>query len=375
MRDTGQPWANDPAAADDPEETVRELGRAAARAATALAAVVTRADDETAFACVLALDEAFTRFAGVLSVLPQALELAAPGRTVSARLAQRQAELAAADIELAGLRTELDTLTEVEQGLRDAEAEGELLTARLADLTKARERAEQLPAVRERLAAFEAAVAATAAEDADTMARLTEGIRQLSALTARQRMVLGAQLEQAIAEMAAADEALARQQARIERLKAGQASLEAESTALTESFGHELDALAKWRQADADLTDALDTAGAPATGSNLDRLRGILTDLDTRLADIDGRLRPLLEARAKAREEALRVRNLSDHHAGLQGGASGCAEGLRSGSISATVSSGSRHRCRVLCHGPAITVASAGNAIASAVQAAYAASG
>jgi len=33
---------------------------------------------ETAFARVLALDEAFTRFAGVLSVLPQALELAAP---------------------------------------------------------------------------------------------------------------------------------------------------------------------------------------------------------------------------------------------------------------------------------------------------------
>gem|GEM_PF-4632850 len=271
---------------------------------------------------------------------------------MSARLAQRQAQLAAADIELAGLRTELDTLSEVEQGLRDAEAERELLTARLTDLTKARERAEQLPAVRERLAAVKAAVAATAAEDADTMARLTEGIRQLSALTARQKKVLGAQLEQAIAEMAAADEALARQQARIERLKADQASLEEESTALTESFGHELDALGKWRQADADLTDALDTVGAPAAGSNLDRLRGILTDLDTRLANIDSRLRPLLEARTRAREEALRVRNLSDHHAGLQGWASGCAEGFRSGSTSATISSGSRDRCRVLCHGP-----------------------
>jgi chromosome segregation ATPase len=310
VRDTGQPSANDPAAADDPEATVRELGRAAAMAAAALAAVVTRADDETAFACVLALDEAFTRFAGVLSVLPQALELAPPGRTVSARLAQRQAELSAADIELTGLRTELDTLSEVEQGLRDAEAERELLTARLEDLTKARERAEQLPAVRERLAAFEAA---------DTIARLTEGIRQLSALTDRQRMVLGAQLEQAITEMAAAGEALARQQARIKRLKADQARLEAESTALTESFGHELDALAKWRQADADLTNALDTARAPAAESNLDQLKGILIDLETRLADIDSRLRPVLEARARAREEALRVRNLSDHHAGLQG--------------------------------------------------------
>lgn len=318
MRDTGQPSANDPAVADDPEATVREFGRAVARAATALGAVVTRADDEIAFACVLALDEAFTRFAGVLSVLPQALELAAPGRTVSARLAQRQAELAAADIELARLRTELDRLTEVEQGLRDAEAERELLTARLADLTKVRERAEQLPAVRERLAAFEAAVAATAVEDADTMARLTAGIRQLSALTARQRLVLGAQLEHAIAELAAAEEALARQQARIERLKADQASLEAESTALPESFGDELDALAKWRQADADFADALDaTDGAPATGPTLSRVRGVLTDLDTRLADIDSRLRPLLEARTIAREEALRVRNLSDHHAGF----------------------------------------------------------
>jgi chromosome segregation ATPase len=170
-----------------------------------------------------------------------------------------------------------------------------------------------------RLAAFEAAVAATAAEDADTIARLIEGIRQLSALTARQRMVLGAQLEQAIAEMAAADEALARQQARIERLKADQASLEEESTALTESFGHELDALAKWRQADADLADALDaTDGGPATGPTFSRVRGVLTDLDTRLADIDSRLRLLLEARTKAREEALHVRNLSDHHAGFQ---------------------------------------------------------
>ena len=124
-------------------------------------------------------------------------------------------------------------------------------------------------------------------------------------------MVLGPQLERAIADAKEADEDLKNKQARKEELDSSFEELAKTSTEVTEAIRRELPALAEWRKADAAMADALAAAGAPDSGTTLERLKITLGELAERMRTIEDTLGPLYSTYVTAREEALAIRNLS----------------------------------------------------------------
>ena len=61
-------------------------------------------------------------------------------------------------------------------------------------------------------------------------------------------------------------------------------------------------------QADRDLAAGLDAGGMPAGESTSGRVRAELTEIERRIADVEGLLKPLLRQHAQAYADARQVR-------------------------------------------------------------------
>ncbi len=300
-------------ASDNPVAAIQELGRAAGKALTALAGAAS-GDKLTALDCVFALDDALDQLTRILPILPTVEELADTGPRLAAKLSGRLTEVTEASARLSALRKDLESLGEAEQSLAEIAAEHAQLATRLAELEGISERATVLAGLRERVASLESATAdaaATAADHESLAARLAAATGQLKSLTSHQLDALGSQIAQVITETASAGEALEQQQERKRRLDADLKRLAEDSDEVTKAVKTNLAALAAWRTADAAMAAGLDDIGSPEADSVLERVRGVLADLESRLATVEARLGPAFEAYVSAREDALRIRPLS----------------------------------------------------------------
>jgi hypothetical protein len=302
---------------------LRGLGDAIAEAARVLPAIGD--DDEAAgYQCSRALDSALTDLRVLLETVPGIVGLGDPGRVVSERLERQSTELAARRADIAAHRARLDELAGSERDLEEVTAEAGWLRARVSELERASQTAAEIPGLRARADALQRALAdADAADAADVSARIGAAAREFATLTARQRDAAGEQAVRLIAEAEEAAREVAELRARGEEAAAEAARRESEARQLEAEHDRAFPALSAWRQADADLTDALRAAGLPeerpASGGETGRaetpspLRIVLaelTDIGERLTRLDGTLRPLLSAHAKVYEEARRPRSL-----------------------------------------------------------------
>ena len=290
-----------------PDLALAELGRAITRAAGALAAVPGD-DDATAYRCARALDAALGDLADLLRAAPGICKLGDPGPAVSARLAQRQAELSARRAEVTAHRARLDELAGTERSLAELTAEAGQLSARVSELERVQRLAAEIPGLRTQVRALDEAVTAAGLADAPQLGtRIAAAAGQFAALTARQREAIGAEAGRmvAAAEQAAAD--LAGQRDRRDAAAADLARSQSEADQLAAEHREMLPVLTAWHQADTDLAEGLRGAGG-AGGSALDTVQTELARIRQQLTGLDSRLRPLLADHSEAYESARRVR-------------------------------------------------------------------
>lgn len=320
--------------ADDAEavSALRALGDAISEASRVLPFV--EDDDATAYQCSRALDSAFTDLRALLETVPALVGLGDPGRVVSERLERNRTELAARRADIAAHRARLDELAGSERDLADVTAEADWLRDRVVELERANRMAEELPGLRARTDALEAAVAVADAADAPAVSeRIGRAAREFAALTERQREAAEVDTGQLVAEAEETARAVAELQARAKDAAAEMTTREDEARQLQAEHGETLRLLSAWRQADADLADALhaaapspdrpnadgpgssapdisDAGGLDRDASPLRTVQAELTEISERLTRLDEALRPLLIDHAKAYEQARRPRSL-----------------------------------------------------------------
>jgi DNA repair exonuclease SbcCD ATPase subunit len=296
------------AVSSGPEEALAELGRAVTRAAVALTAIPGD-DDTTAYECAKALDVAFGDLTELLRTVPEIVGLGAPGRTVSERLEQRAAELAARHGEVAAYRERLDKLAETEQDLAKSAAEADRLRARVSNLERAERLASEIPGLRVTVNALEEKVAAAEVADAPEIGiRIAEAAERFAALTERQRDVIGEAADKLVADADAAIKELGEQRARRDAAAADLARHESDAAQLAADYNEQLPVLTNWSKADADLADSLRAAGLGTGASALESVEAELSGISQRLTDLDNSLRSLLADHTKAYEDARQVR-------------------------------------------------------------------
>jgi DNA repair exonuclease SbcCD ATPase subunit len=292
------------------EAALAEFHRATARVAAALTST-TIEDDVVAFGCVVLLDQALGQLAGMLRVVPSIIKLAAAGDTATDRIARYQAELLGRQSEVAAIRARLDAMHDLEQDVTETEAERNQLRDRIEAIEHAQRMAAELPSLRAHLATLEAAVADPDAGDAAEIgARLAAAAGELRAITQRQREVLGEHTSKLIADAELASSVLSEEQARNDAAAADLAARTKQAEQMTAELRKNLEVLAAWRQADAELADGLSAAGLAEGESALQRARAELAAVEKRISDLDGQLRPLLAEHARAYKEAREARPL-----------------------------------------------------------------
>lgn len=306
--DTGAATGGAALAGGGPEAALVGLGRAISRAAEALAAIPGD-DDVTAYKCSRALDSALGDLADLLREAPRVVGLGEPGHAVSERVEQRRAEVATRRGEITSYRERLDELAENEQDLAEVTAEASGLRERISELERAERLASEIPSLRVRMKALEESVAAAGAADAPEIgARIAEAAGQLAALTGPHREAAGESADKLIADAEQAARELDEQRARRDAAAAELAKRESDAQRMHADFGEMVPVLTAWRQADADLAEALRAGGFGAGASAAATVVSELNDIRQRLSDLDDTLRPLLADHTGAYEEARRAR-------------------------------------------------------------------
>lgn len=293
----------------DPAAPFGVLRHAAAWAAQSLAADAGRDDDVVAFEQVVALDQALSRLSELFRLVPALVDTAAPGRSVSERLAACEAELGRRRAALAGEREALEAMKGLERQLSEAESEREQLRAAIAALEHRRLLVQELPALRARQAELEVIMASAATDDGDEVLRkLDEALRRLRELSQAQRALLEARNAQLLTDIAVAGEVVERERARRDALVAELADRQAEAEQLRREHEQNLPALIAEREADQDLVSGLATAGLLAGESAVERVQAELASIGDRLAAVGRSLKPLLDEQATRFAAARQIR-------------------------------------------------------------------
>ncbi len=294
-----------------PVAPLEALGHAARWAALTLQAQVAE-DDVAAFECVIALDDALSRLAGLLNCLPDLLRVASPGRTVSERLASAEAEVSRQRSQLATERARLEQARDVELRAAELVAERGRLRLRIAELERSSLIERELPALRTLLAGLEATISpATVNEGEEASRRLATASGRLLELTEEQQALIQQQNVPLVPALATATEAVAREKARHDDLTAQLAAMERDAEQLAAERERTLPGLRARQEADRDLLAGLDAGGLPVGDSAAVRVRSELAGLQRRIADAEGLLRPLLLRHAQAYEDARKMRGWS----------------------------------------------------------------
>lgn len=273
--------------------------RAALAAVISEARAVDPADDTAALVFVTGLQSAIEELPELFGLAGTLIEAAMLGSTARDRLADRLAELDLLRAKLAEEQRTLQRLRPVLAELKSAAAERERIAGELAELQRLRSLSEELPALRDqrlllerRRAELEAARTAEGelATAATGLVRLTEA--HLALLTRLTRTAIE-RADRAEDELAAAGARLREEQIRLKTLTAELKTLTTDFEALREQSEKRVPFLARYRQADDELSTAL--ARSPlAKGDGLTRAREALTEIERRLQEVDDLLRSAL---------------------------------------------------------------------------------
>jgi DNA repair exonuclease SbcCD ATPase subunit len=291
-----------------PAGPLEALGQAAEWAARTVLTEVGD-DDAAAFECVVALDEALPHVVELLRRVPELIRMASPGDVVSNRLAAAEAQFDRRRSALAVELGQIEAARDLERRAAEVEAERDRLRERIERLERSRHIERDLPALRARRAELEAAVSETVAREGDEVVQgLGAATQRLLELTEEQRSLLVARNGQLVPNVAAAADAVTRELSRRDELTAELAAREQEAEQLLAEQQRILPGLQAREQADRDLAAGLDAGGMPAGESTSGRVRAELTEIERRIADVEGLLKPLLRQHAQAYADARQVR-------------------------------------------------------------------
>jgi DNA repair exonuclease SbcCD ATPase subunit len=266
-------------------------------------------DDVAAITCVMDLEDALSDLSGLLGLTPRLLEIASLGPRVEERVATRRDEVRRQHADLVAQRAALEADRELSRQLDQIKSEKEQIAARIAELQRVKQIMGELPTLRATLSTLEETIAAEQESEAGQITGdLAAAIRAIAGLTARQRSALGAELSATTEELETTTRQTAEQRAQLADLTVQLAAQVAEAQELKVAAEQELPALQLHLQADADLVSGLDAADLGDGGARTDRVKSVLADAEQRLADLDSKLRPLLNAHASTYEQARQLR-------------------------------------------------------------------
>ncbi|MCT9076000.1 coiled-coil domain-containing protein [Streptomyces fulvoviolaceus] len=267
-------------------------------------------DDADALNAVFALDDALTDTPGLAEALPGLLEAARAGKSMERRTTALMDELTAAAGRVASERAALAELLKKAEELRRRRAEHEKLRQEAEELRRLEQLAKELDELRAQREAVDTrlrelrgrnlgAVDEELRTAADDLLRLTE--EQLALLEPRTRQALerAVAAQEALAnteyELSEGSHQLAADQDRLERIQAEQ--------------GKVFTSLARYAQADRELTRALreaagaDTSGpVPEQGLTLEEVEDLTRTIEQRLIDADQALNSVLTDRQRPEE-------------------------------------------------------------------------
>lgn len=303
-------------AAPGPVTPFQALGHAADWARQALAetgcAGQSGADEVAALEHVIALYDALPRLARLMDRVPALVKAASPGPAVSERLASARAELDRQRAALAADLASIEAARGLERQATEVAAERDGLAERIAWLERARQAERELPALRARKDELESAVSLASAAEGDEVTRaLRDAAGRLRELSDEQRSLLAEENGRLVSAAAEAAEAAGNQLTRRDELAAELADREREAGQLRAEAERHLPGLRIRRQADEDLLTAIAAADLPAGGSVIERVRGELNEIERRVENAEGILKPLLRQHARAYEEARKPRGLN----------------------------------------------------------------
>lgn len=270
-------------------------------------------DEVIALERLIALYDALPRLTKLTDLIPALVKAASPGAEVGERLAAARAELDRQRAALAAERAGIEEARDLERRASEAAAERASLTERIARLERARRIERELPALRARRDDLEATVTGAVAAEGDAVVRaLRDAIGRLRELSDEQRSLLAEECGQLVSAAAEAAEAAGRELARRDELAAELADREQEAGRLRAEAERHLPGLRTRRQADEELLTALAVADLPAGTSALERVRAELGEIERRVENAEGILKPLLRQHARAYEESGKRRGLND---------------------------------------------------------------
>jgi len=150
--------------------------------------------------------------------------------------------------------------------LREIGTERDKLKARIADLDRRRQWAEELPDLRKQADALEMAVVGTANDGDEVAQRLTKGAERLRMLTEEQRALLGTEVGRLIESITTADAAVAEARARSASLNAELAARQTDAETLRTEYEEQFPVLQAHQEADQELADGLGAASFDGRG-------------------------------------------------------------------------------------------------------------
>ncbi|MET9037710.1 coiled-coil domain-containing protein [Streptomyces mirabilis] len=268
------------------------------------------ADGADALTALYALDDALADARDLAAALPRLLEAARPGERVGRRTTDLMDELTAVAEQLTSERAALERLAEQEKELRRRRAEHEELRKQVDELRRLERLVEELDELQAQREVIDTRLRELRGRDlgaadrglrsaADALLRLTE--QQLAVLEplTRQTLERAAAAQQALAateqKLSEGSHQLAADQDRLERVQADQGKVFA--------------SLARYAQANGELTEALraaagaDTRGlVPGQSLTLEDVEDLTRTIEQRLLDADQILSRVLTNR-QGREE------------------------------------------------------------------------
>lgn len=270
-------------------------------------------DEDAALEYVIALYDALPRVTRLTDHLPALVKAASPGAEVSERLAEARSRLDSQQAALAAERARIEEARDLEARAREVAAERDGLAERIERLERARRVERELPALRARKDELEAAVcSASVAEGNEVLSGLREAAMALRALSEEQRSLLAEENGQMVSAVTAAVQAVQDERDRRDELAAELDRREQEAGQLRAERERELPGLRARRQADEELLAGIAAAGLLAGASAAERVRVELSEIEQRIENAEGILKPLFRRHALAYEEARKTRGLND---------------------------------------------------------------
>jgi DNA repair exonuclease SbcCD ATPase subunit len=264
---------------------------------------------------VIALDDVLTAARPVTDWGQDLLSAARLGPSARERLRDRQRQLDEIRAGTTRERSILEDLLVTEGAITTQLGSLDALRRRVTELRRLERLARALDELRTQRDLIEARIAALGAGTAETTTALQVRGSELVVLTEDRLTALGAERARLMHRVNTVTDRLADQTRRLESTRAELAAFEEKYEQLTVEHTDRVASLRRYAAADQEIADALAAISVPDDDpalSQLDQVRNLARDAETRLAAVDRALRAALTAHAGRRASAHAVIGWSD---------------------------------------------------------------